>query len=425
MKKSIAALGLLGIALASPVLANEGKIPGGIRHLDHVFVIMMENHAYGQIIGNPNAPFINQLAQSANLATNYYGIGHPSLTNYLEMVGGSNFGVQSDNASDWHDASCANNLVTGVANTDNPASPAICPISGNGTDAATPAVDTTNETQGQPGMNNIDGFRSIPAANDISGKTIADQLFEARSSWKSYQEDLPVEGADRVTYSDGVYTNNTDFSKILPAQNPPLTSAGMVDLYAGKHNPFAYFQSVQEGRDPGLNLAHTVGFDGGNGLYADLSSGKVPAFSFIAPNQCNDQHGRGNAGPFCNYDPDPAGTAGTQAGVNPALIQRGDVEVRKLVTAIKRSPAWSDGNNAIVVLWDENDYSVAPNTNQVALIVDTSYGAGGKRSGNYYNHFSLLKSLESGFGLPCLNHACDADVQVMSDLFGARGHDRR
>lgn len=425
MKKSIAALGLLGIALASPVLANEGKIPGGIRHLDHVFVIMMENHAYGQIIGNPNAPFINQLAQSANLATNYYGIGHPSLTNYLEMVGGSNFGVQSDNASDWHDASCANNLVTGVANTDNPASSAICPISGTGTDAATPAVDTTNETQGQPGMNNIDGFRSIPAATDISGKTIADQLFEARSSWKSYQEDLPVEGADRVTYSDGVYTNNTDFSKILPAQNPPLTSAGMVDLYAGKHNPFAYFQSVQEGRDPGLNLAHTVGFDGGNGLYADLSSGKVPAFSFIVPNQCNDQHGRGNAGPFCNYDPDPAGTAGTQAGVNPALIQRGDVEVRKLVTAIKRSPAWSDGNNAIVVLWDENDYSVAPNTNQVALIVDTSYGAGGTRSGNYYNHFSLLKSLESGFGLPCLNHACDADVQVMSDLFGARGHDRR
>src|SRR5450631_3997432 len=207
MKKSIAALGLLGIALATPVFANEGKVPLGIPHLDHVFVIMMENHAYGQIIGNPNAPFINQLAQTANLATNYYGIAHPSLTNYLEVVGGSNFGVQSDNASDWHNASCANNLVTGVTNTDTPKSPVICPISGTGTDAATPAIDTTNETQGTPGMNNIDGLKSIPAADNISGKTIADQLFEARSSWKTYQEDLPVQGADGVTYSDGVYTN--------------------------------------------------------------------------------------------------------------------------------------------------------------------------------------------------------------------------
>src|SRR5665647_2086772 len=137
MKKSIAALGLLGIALASPVFANEGKVPEGVRHLDHVFVIMMENQAYSQIIGNPNAPFINQLAQSANLATNYYGIGHPSLTNYLEVVGGSNFGVQSDHASDWHNASCVNNLVTGETNTDNPPTPAVCPISGSGTDAAT------------------------------------------------------------------------------------------------------------------------------------------------------------------------------------------------------------------------------------------------------------------------------------------------
>jgi hypothetical protein len=30
----------------------------------------------------------------------------------------------------------------------------------------------------------------------------------------------------------------------------------------------------------------------------------------------------------------------------------------------------------------------------------------------------LLRSLEAGFGLPCLNHACDDDVKVMRDLFG-------
>ncbi len=179
--KKVFALSLLATSLLNSAFAVEGPTPKGIPKLDHVFVIMMENQAYSQILNNPNAPYINSLAKSANLATNYYGIGHPSLTNYLEVVGGSNFGVHSDNASDWHDASCAPNLMTGATNTDNPPSPAVCPIFGTGTDAATPAIDYTNETQGQPGLNNIDGIQSIAAASNIDGKTIADQLFEARS----------------------------------------------------------------------------------------------------------------------------------------------------------------------------------------------------------------------------------------------------
>src|ERR1700693_995782 len=93
---------------------HDGQVPEGIRDLDHVFVIMMENHSYAQIIGNPNAPFINSYAKSANLATNYYGVGHPSLTNYLEAVGGSNFGVRDDNSPDWHNLHCQPNIATGA-----------------------------------------------------------------------------------------------------------------------------------------------------------------------------------------------------------------------------------------------------------------------------------------------------------------------
>jgi hypothetical protein len=102
MKKTILALGLLVPAMASQGFAAEGPVPTGIPHLDHVFVIVMENHAYGQIFNNPNTPFINAFAASANLATNFFAIGHPSLTNYLEMTGGSNFGVRSDNDPDFH-----------------------------------------------------------------------------------------------------------------------------------------------------------------------------------------------------------------------------------------------------------------------------------------------------------------------------------
>ena len=408
MKNKVLSLGLLAAALAANALAQNNSVPKGIPHLDHVFLIMMENHGYSQILNNPNAPFINRLAASANSATNYFAVAHPSLTNYLEIVGGSNFGVLTDNYPDWHNHSCTTNLASGVPATDNPSSPNICPIFGSGIDAATPAVDTTNETQGTPGENNIDGIQSIPAAPTV-GKTIADQLADAGMSWKSYQENLPLAGADRVNYSDGVFTNNTDFSAIFPALNPPLTKSGIVALYAAKHNPFVYFRNVQDG-----GFTNIVDFVSPNGLYADLASGNVPSFSFIAPNQCHDQHGRGNAGPFCNYDPS---SDGTQAGLNPALIQVGDNAVERLVSSIKASRAWHEGSNAIVVVWDENDYSLAPNTNQVMLIVDTNYGAHGVQSARRYTHFSLLKSLEAGFGLPCLNHACDSAVAPMSDLF--------
>ena len=47
---------------------------------------MMENHGYTEILGNPNAPFTNKYAASANLATNYFAVAHPSLTNYLEVA---------------------------------------------------------------------------------------------------------------------------------------------------------------------------------------------------------------------------------------------------------------------------------------------------------------------------------------------------
>jgi len=415
------------MALASAGFAQEGPVPKGVPRLDHVFVIMMENHGYTQILNNSNAPFINHLAQSSGYATNYFAVGHPSSTNYLELVGGSNFGIRSDNYPDWHSTICTPNIVSGMTVTDNPASPAVCPIAGSGTDAATPAIDCTNEVQTTPPncYVDLDGVLFIPAAPAV-GKSIADQLVAHGKSWKSYQESLPPGGADLVNISDGYFTNNTDFTSYLPGFAswkvqgvviPAITTQSqaqgdIVYLYAVKHNPFAYFKSVQEG-SWGNSLANIVGFDGPEGLYADLASGDVPTFSFIAPNQCNDQHARGNAGPFCNYD---ASDNGTQSGLNGAAIYRGDVAVQTIVSSIKKSPAWRDGRNAIVVLWDENDYTATPN--HVLTIVDTNYGDKRITSGNFYTHFSLLRSIEAGFRLPCLNHACDPGTKVMSDLFG-------
>jgi phosphatidylinositol-3-phosphatase len=410
MKTQAAMLLFIPVCLVATLFAGEGRVPRGVPRLDHVFVIIMENHGYQQIVHNPNAPFANQLTRSANFAANYFAIAHPSLTNYLEIVGGSNFGVDSDNNPDWHSLTCLTNLATGIPNTDNPPSPNICPISGTGTDAETPAVDMTNEVQGPPGLNNIDGVRSIPATGNTFGKSIADQLVAAGGTWKSYQESLPAgSGADGVNFSDGFFTDSSNIPEILPGEKQTL-----IKLYAAKHNPFVYFADVQQGQNPSNSLKNIVGFLGAGGLYEDLTSGRVPTFSLIAPNQCNDQHGRGNAGPQCDFDPNDNGT---QVGLNPALIYLGDLTLRNVVTAIHQSPVWQEGRNAIVVVWDENDYSVAPVVNQVLTVVDTNYGTRGVESRTFYTHFSLLKSLEAGFELPCLNHACDEGVEVMSDLF--------
>ena len=425
-----------GLALVTATLLASGAAmavegatpvsPGAIPPLDHVFVIMMENHAYGQIVNNPNAPFTNAYLAEANHATNYFAVAHPSLTNYLETVGGSNFGILSDNSPDWHNATCIPNIVRPATlpanqNRDDNGAGAICPIAGSGMDAPTTAQDFTNEGPPYP-IDNIDGTRSYPSA-PATGKTIADQLAARGKSWKTYQENLPLTGADRVNNSNGAFTDTFDFSTLKPAPLANQTGGNVVALYAVKHNPFVYFKSVQESANRRNSLANVVGFDGIDGLYGDLATGDVPDFAFIVPNQCNDQHGKSasQVGPFCQSDPTDDGT---QNGLNPALIYMGDQAIRKIVTSIKHSPAWRTGHNAIVVVWDENDYSAAPNVNKVLIVVDTNYAKGGKVSNTYYNHFSLLKSVQAGLGLPCLNHSCDADTATMSDLFGrARDQD--
>ena len=120
MLKKTAVLCLLAVTAAAMARAQERDNPKGIPHQDHVFVIMMENHGYQQIINNPNEPYLNSLIAKGkvSLATNYFAVGHPSLTNYLEVVGGSNFGIRSDNAPNWGSTTCTPNIASGFVNAD-------------------------------------------------------------------------------------------------------------------------------------------------------------------------------------------------------------------------------------------------------------------------------------------------------------------
>ena len=64
----------------------------------HIVVVMMENKDYSEVIGNPQAPYINSLAAGGALLDNFDAITHPSEPNYLALYAGSTFGLASDDS---------------------------------------------------------------------------------------------------------------------------------------------------------------------------------------------------------------------------------------------------------------------------------------------------------------------------------------
>ena len=410
MNRTLVALAAASALTAPAAYAGEDDTPdGGFGRLDHVFLIIMENQTNTDILGNPNAPFINAYTHVANQGTNYFAVGHPSAPNYLELTGGSNFGVPNDYWPNWVETGCIDNSP-GSTGCNNAVTPIAPPLPGQPQPVDNAVVATaTSDTQcngqitlaGAPVQNNC-ALHDYPAKT-FTAKSIADQLVEKHKTWKTYQESLPTvkPGVAGINYSDGMWSNTSPVAVFGPG---PIQK-----LYAVKHDPFVYFRNIEVGGEQDLSLEQVKDFDGPDGLWADLQRDKdMPNFSFIVPNQCHDMHGFVSGGP-------PICSTSTTAETNYAINQ-GDAEVQKLIEGIKASPAWGRGRNAIVLVWDENDYSNA--ANRVVLLVETNYASNGRKSSKAYDHYSLLRTLEAGFGLKCLNHACDKTSKVMSELFG-------
>jgi hypothetical protein len=89
----LAAAALVVAESAATVPADPtGRFPEPAR----VAVLVLENRSYDEVIGNPDAPYLNALARRYALATRYYAIGHPSLPKYVALLGGSTFDIHSD-----------------------------------------------------------------------------------------------------------------------------------------------------------------------------------------------------------------------------------------------------------------------------------------------------------------------------------------
>ncbi len=85
------AIGLAGV-LAVPATPAFAALPT----LDHIVVVIEENHAYHEIIGSSSAPYINSLANNGAKMTQSFAVTHPSEPNYLALYSGSTHGLTSD-----------------------------------------------------------------------------------------------------------------------------------------------------------------------------------------------------------------------------------------------------------------------------------------------------------------------------------------
>ena len=329
----------------------------------HVFVIIEENHTTDEIVPSDAAPNLTQFAQQYGYSWRFYAETHPSEPNYVAMLGGDTFGIKDDDAF-W----CKPKLK----------------------DTACPNADKPDYVD-----------------HTVSAPSIASQLSAQHLTWKGYFEDIPAPGSR-------VYR--------FPAEPAPGKPAG---LYAAKHNGLMNFKDVQS--DPGL-AQKIVGFDA---LERDLASGNAPNFAPIVPNQCNDMHGLTGANVPADCD--------VRNGAK--LISRGDAAAAKLVGEIMKSPIWSKPeNSAIVITFDENDIGHAgghapgccgsspkdagnPGGGWIPTIVITNHGPRSLTELTPFNHYSLLRTIEDGFGISQhLGHAGDDahGVVDMTALFYVR-----
>jgi hypothetical protein len=90
---SVLGCGGVGKVVQPPVVTQP---PPADAHADHVFLVVLENHGFAQVIGNPVMPYLNSLATAHGLAANYFADAHPSIPNYFMMTTG-NFQTLDDN----------------------------------------------------------------------------------------------------------------------------------------------------------------------------------------------------------------------------------------------------------------------------------------------------------------------------------------
>lgn len=166
-----------------------------------------------------------------------------------------------------------------------------------------------------------------------------------------------------------------------------LTGAG---TYAPKHDPFLYFDDMQNGPN-GLCAATNVDY---SNFAADLAGGTY-RFMWITPNLTNDGHDPAN---------DPV-----------AGLKQSDTWAKTHIEAIIQSAAFK-ANGIMFITWDEAEGRNGDSKSLVPMIIVSSkIKAAGYKSAVKYSHKSWLATVEDLLGLPRL--ATVTNEPAMTEFF--------
>jgi phosphatidylinositol-3-phosphatase len=350
---------------SSQLTGSENRAP--FPHLNHVFVIMMENTSYSDLLNssNTNTTFIQSLASTYGLETDYFGVTHVSLPNYVATTSGSNWGSNSD-----------------------------------------------DEAQADQGF-----------FNHLS---LTDQLNQAGVSWKGYMESMPAVGftgnfGDCTTATsapDPFCTNSkTGTALYVRKHNPfmqypdvftnpaladnvvPLTQLSS-DLASGNVPQFAWITpnscNDMHGGPPQCPFPNSPGDQNQATLFRDGDT-------FLQTWVTAIMHSRawtGNSAIFVTWD---EGGFSDSAPFGPNDIT-GCCDSPVLPSAPVDPASGSGGDLVGGTLYAGG---------HVPMIVIARHGARGATDATPANHYSLLQTIELNWNLPFLGNASDT-IQVQS-----------
>jgi phospholipase C len=351
-------------------IPTSSAAPAGLPPIRHVFILMLENQSFSTTFSkNSPAPYLaNTLPSKGALLTQYYGIGHWSLDNYLALVSG-----QAPNAETQADC------------------PAVTEFR-----LSRPGLDANGQAWGQGCI--------YPAMV----RTLADQLETAKLTWKGYMEDMG---------NDPARESRTCGHSPL-GEDERTSQATVSDKYAAKHDPFVYFHSIIDDRK--RCEAHVVNLDK---LASDLGRAKrTPNYSFITPNLCNDGHDA-----TC-IDGKLGGYAAVEAFLRKwvPLITHSPAYKQDGLLIITFDESDSRGNDAATDCCGEQGLPgepqlpgvVGPGGGRVGAVLLSRFIKPGTVSSVPYNHYSTLRYVEDQFGLEHLGYAGHQGLRPFgSDVF--------
>jgi phosphatidylinositol-3-phosphatase len=351
---------------AEPTITEAATTTEAAPQPAHVVVIMLENTSYDQTFGPDSpAPYLStELPAKGALLTQFYGVAHVSLGNYIAQISG-----QAPSKATQLDCSTYTEFVqTG---------------------------------EGDDGQVLGDGC-VYPAAV----KTIGDQLKAEGLTWKAYGEDMAGSSTEPKT-----------------CRHPEIGAADTTfgpqpgNQYATRHMPFVYFHSIIDGPDCDANVVDLSALD------ADLASADSTAnLTYIVPSVCNDGHDHpcvdGAPGGLISAD-EFLKTWVPKVLAAPAFQDNG-----LLVVTFDEADIGGDSTGCCGDLPSPNLEGPVglngPGGGRVgAVLIGTAIGPGTVVD-TPYNHYSLLCSMEELWGLDKLGYAGNSATPCFgADVYSA------